>query len=281
MIIQYVEGNDGTRHAHLSDCGHLVFQLEAGEVWEVELDDDATEDDLLLGVWDDFVDETGASDEEIDNFADMTVFRECLDEAFPSEEDAESSGNAKADAFMDAVENAAWDVQFQVSDDTVQVIAQREYIGPDGIRTNQVLDLIWTGNRLDEAHHLSGLPGDVAKKISSVAGAQKILVEPRPQRKTEKVSSRKVDREQPVKRVLKISLPFDIEEAYDDEIIKAVRGKKLVWWNNTAEDYDSATVIGKNHIKIETGTGGRAILTFCSFETGYRSVALETLVQVK
>lgn len=292
MIIHYIEGNDGTRHVHLADCGHITFQLEADEAWEVELDDDATEDDLIIGVWADFFEEdlTGASDEELDTYAEMTVFRECLDDIFPPDpeaEDGESSGNQKADAFMDEAEAAGWDVEFIVDPDGdeelrgyVVVKARREYIDlATGLRNDQVLELSWSPTRLIEAHHFSGLTGDIAKKLSSVAGAIELLTASVPRSKP--ASARRVEREQPVKRVLKVSLPFDIEEAYDDEIISAVRGKKLIWWNDTAEDYDSATVIGKNHIKIETGTGGRAILTFCSFETGYRSVALETLVQVK
>lgn len=267
MILHYVESADGTRHVHKPDCEGLKAQADAGDVWEIEFEDEADEDDILLALWEDFE----PTEDELDHYFGMTVFRGCA-ELFL---DTESSGNPKADAFMDEAEQAGWDVEFEEDEGLIRVHAKREYIG-EALRTHEVLDLSWSPTRLIEAHYLSGLPGDVAKKLSSVAGAITRLNSPTPrQRKT----ANTVKRDEPVKRIPKEKLPFDIEEAYDDEIFDAVRGRKLVWLNTISENYEEARV-GMRYLEIQTGTAGRAILTFCSPE-GFRSVALENLVQVK
>lgn len=285
MILHYVETGDGNRHVHAEDCGELTFQIEAGEVLVVEIestgDMNEDEDETICTVWYDFIGDEDPDEDELDHFAGMTVFRRCAEIALGWR--GERSGNAKADDFADLAEDAGWAVDVISYEEYVQVKAQREFVDlTTGLRGNQVLDLGWSPTRLIDAHHLSGLSGELAKKISSVKAALDIASAPVP-RSVVKASSRQVERGQPVKRVLKVSLPFDIEEAYDDEILNACRGRKIIWWNTTSEDYESATVLGKNpkHYKIETGEAGRAILTFCSVETGFRSVALENLVQVK
>jgi hypothetical protein len=284
MLLHYVEMGDGTRHVHKAECGELDAQIAAGEVWELEFADDVDEDTVLIEVWEGLLD-AESSDDEFDTYAELTVFRRCTLPLLPPAED-ESSGNPKADDWMDEAVAAGWDVEFEWVDNdvnSVSVVAKREYIA-GALRTHEELHLAWYKNKLEYAGYSTGHEGDVFKRLSSVAAARPYLTGTPPQPKLKQsTSARQVDREQPVKRVLKKILPFDIEEAYDDEILAACRGKRLIWWNNIAEDYDSATVIGKNpnHYYIETGTAGRAILTFCSFETGYRSVALEDLVQVK
>lgn len=273
VILHYVECADGTRHVHAPDCDGLKAQADAGDVWEIEVDA-IDEDEILLSVWADFEPEP----DELDHYAEMTVYRDCAN-LFA---DPDSSGNPKADAFMDEAEQAGWDVEFAVDPDDedhlrgyVVVTAKREYIG-EALRTHEVLDLSWSPTRLIEAHYLSGLPGEVAKKLSSVAGAITRLNSPSP---TQRKTSSTVKREVPIQRILKVKIPFDVEQAYDDEIIDAIKGRKLVWWNTIGEYYDEARV-GLKSLRIETGTAGRAILTFCSPE-GFRSVALENLVQVK
>lgn len=280
MILHIVDAADGTRHIHAAGCGHIVFQIEAGEVDEIELDDLADIDDILLAIWEDVLDPDLADDDVLDEHDARTVYRRCAQELLGFEEAAsgESSGNDKADDFMDEAEEAGWAVGFKAEEDHVTVKAWREYIDTGcGLWTEQVLELSWSPTRLIEAHHLSGLAGEIAKKVSSVSGAITILNSPHPKPKVRP----QVDREEPVKRVLKEKIPFDIENAYDDEIIAAVQGHWLVWWNSIAEDYERHFCMKqKNHIKIETGTAGRAVLTFVSPE-GFRSVALEELVQVK
>jgi hypothetical protein len=284
MIFDYVEMGDGNRHVHVAHCDELTFQREAGDVFEVYVPDDLgddTEDEIICLVWFDFIGDDTPDEDELDHFAGMTVFRRCAEVALGWR--GERSGNPKADDFADAAEDAGWSVDMFTEDGHVRVRAQREFIDlTSGVRGDQVLELVWSKTRLVEAHHLSGLLDDVAKKLSSVKGALDILASSHP-RSTPKTNGRHVDRDEPVKRVLKESIPFDIENAYDDEILDACRGRKLVWWNDTAEDYEMATVIGKNpkHYKIETGTAGRAIISFISAEGGWRSVALENLVQVK
>lgn len=281
MLLHYVEMADGNRHLHKADCGELTAQIAAEEVWEIELPEDADEDAALFALWEDFE----PTDEELDGYAEMTVFRRCVEPIFPPEDEEESSGNPKADAFMDEACAAGWDVEWEWVDNdvnAVQVVAKREYIA-GALRTHEELHFAWYRNRMENAFYVAGHENDVAKKISSVAGARPYLTGTPPQPKPKNVKTSQVDREVPVKRIPKEMLPFDIENAYDDEILDACRGKTLVWRNDTSENYESATVIGKNprHYRIETGTAGRAILSFVSVEGGFRAVALETLVQVK
>jgi len=284
VIIHIIDAADGTRHIHAAGCGHIQFQIEAGEVDELELPDDVDEDEVLLAIWEDVLDPDLADDDVLDEHDDRTVYRRCASELLGFEEEAsgvatESSGNAKADDFMDEAEEAGWVVEFTEEDELVKVQAKREYIG-QAFRTHQVLDLTWSSTRLEDAHYLSGIPGEVAKRLSSVKGAITILNGPYPKEEA-RTDGRKVNREEPVKRVLKEIIPIDLNEAYDDEIIAAVQGKTIVWWNNTAEDYESHFCMRqKNHIKIESGNAGRAILTFIS-PIGFRSVAIEEIVQIK
>lgn len=266
MILHYVECADGTRHVHAPNCDGLKAQADAGDVWEIEFRDECDEDEILFAVWEDFE----PLSDELDHYAEMTVYRDCAN-LFA---DPESSGNPKADAFMDEAEQAGWDVEFTV--DPYDEEHLRGYAVVTAKRAAEVLDLSWSPTRLIEAHYLSGLSGEVAKKLSSVAGAITRLNSPPPARRK---TSSTVKRDVPIQRILKVKIPFDIEQAYDDEIISAVKGRKLVWWNTIGEYYDEARV-GLKSLRIETGTAGRAILTFCSPE-GFRSVALENLVQVK
>lgn len=284
MKLEFYEGRDGTRHVHLFDCDHDTRKNALDR--ERVVAQGMTEDDVLIAVWHDFIDDE-PDDDELNGYADMTVIRSCLDELLPTpaedeEGDVESSGNDKADAFMDEAEAAGWAVEFEWVDDnpdSVVVVAKREYIG-QAFRQEEELHFAWYKNRMENAFYVSGYEGDTAKKISSVAGAR-LYFTGTPQPPKPKANGRQVQREDPVKRVLKESIPFDLDEAYDDEIIAAVQGHYLVWWNNEAEDYEKHFCPPqKNHIKIETGKAGRAILTFVS-PTGFRSVALEELVQVK
>lgn len=286
MILHIVEGADGTRHIHAAGCGHIVFQLEAGEVDEIEIDAAAEYDEVLLAIWDDVLDPDLADDEIFDEHDEQTFYYRCARDLLGLEEEetgvpVESSGNDKADDFMDEAEDAGWAVEFITDDEYVVVKAKREFVDlGSGLRCDELLELSWSPTRLVDAHHVSGLPGDVAKRLSSVKGAIALLHSQAPRSKA-KTNGRQVDREEPVKRILKEDLPFDIENAYDDEIIEAVQGRYLIWWNNTSEDYEKHFCLKqKNHIRIETGQAGRAILTFISPE-GFRSVALEELVRVK
>lgn len=261
MILHYVEAADGTVHVHARGCEGLRAQLEAGLVFEIDVED---EDDALVTIWEEFEPTT---EEELDAFAEMTVFRACTDELF-SEED--SSGNERADAFMDAAEQAGWDIEFFEEDGAVVVKA---------MRGTEVVEIAWEGKKILHVPQY-GIDGGTFNNLRNESDARRMLEQPAPQPHMQPAETHKVKREEPIRRTLKVKLPFDIEEAYDDEILNAVRGRRLTWWNNISESYETTRVAGVKHNKIETGSAGRAILTFISPE-GFRSVALEDLVQVK
>lgn len=97
-----------------------------------------------------------------------------------------------------------------------------------------------------------------------------------------------------------VPLPFDIELATDEEIIKAVRGKKLTWLNEMAGEYETGMVPDAKRVEVPDGNGGRKfvrrtsrnitmsvssegrrILTFPAVNEQYRSLHLDRLVQIK
>lgn len=267
MILHYVEAADGTVHVHAPGCEGLKAQLKAGLVFEIDVED---EDDALTAVWEEFLGDLPATEEELDTFAEITVFRSCADSLFPEEEDEDLSGNERADTFMDDATEAGWDVEFAEEEGAVLVTARRG---------TEVIEIAWEDKKILHVPQY-GIDGGTFKNLRNESDARKTLEQPPPQPASKQASTRQVKRAEPVKRELKVKLPFDIEDAYDDEILKAVQGRRLIWWNTISESYEDTRVTGVRHNKIETGTGGRAILTFISPE-GFRSVALEELVQVR
>jgi len=268
MILHYVEMAEGTVHVHAPGCEGLRSQVKAGLVFEIDVED---EDDALTAIWEEFLGDQPITEEELDTFAEITVFRDCAEPLL--EEASEASGNERADAFMDTAEQAGWDVEFEEADGAVIVKAMRD---------TEVIEIVWEGKRILHVPQY-GTDGGMFRNLRNESDARRMLEQPAPGpdvKPTVAVETRQVKRAEPVRRTLKVKLPFDIEEAYDDEILNAVRGRRLTWWNNISESYETTRVAGVKHNKIETGNAGRAILTFISPE-GFRSVALEDLVQVK
>ena len=91
-------------------------------------------------------------------------------------------------------------------------------------------------------------------------------------------------RRNPTKRPTQRNIPFDIDGDYDQEILGAVAGRTIVWVNSLDGEEKMAAIPAKPgpHTKIELSSAGRRILVFVdAMGTGFRSVALDTLVAVK
>lgn len=104
-----------------------------------------------------------------------------------------------------------------------------------------------------------------------------------------------------VVRELTKKVPFNPEEDDPAAIVKALRGKKLVWRNSITGNYEEARVpAALRHVKQRDGsfkavkdqstfitesrsleTLGRRMLNFCDPTGGYRALFLDQLVQVK
>jgi hypothetical protein len=98
-------------------------------------------------------------------------------------------------------------------------------------------------------------------------------------------------------RIIARSVPFDPENTNEDELRRLLAGKKIVWLNSTdprileeahvpaaraKTDRRSAAPPGGKLFKISNGEAGRPIVSFADpHTTGFRHVALESILQVK
>jgi hypothetical protein len=90
-----------------------------------------------------------------------------------------------------------------------------------------------------------------------------------------------------------LPLPFDPEEASDEEILEAVRGKKITWHNRISRGYDSARVMARpnqKQLKIQINQRNERCLTWCAVEDNvslgedyrgpFRSVRISAITSV-
>jgi hypothetical protein len=80
-------------------------------------------------------------------------------------------------------------------------------------------------------------------------------------------------------------LPFDPNEMTDSELIKAISGQKITWWNRIAKSSESAIVPGEK-IQIEhtySGTGDESlrIVKFVDLgQGGFRAFHVEAMMKI-
>lgn len=166
-------------------------------------------------------------------------------------------------------------------------------------RGDETMQITWENGGL--VHPLVyTLAGVREVKLRNVSAALKLVLG-QPEYKTAR-APRVVGEPKPKVEPVTAVLPFDIVEATDAEIIKAVRGKKLTWLNDMMGEYESARVPDRKLVEVKdpdkpgqwknvyrtspnitmsTSAAGRRILTFPAVNEQYRSVGLDRLVQVK
>lgn len=198
----------------------------------------------------------------------------------------EHSALFKAESFGDLAEAAGWDVEFDnASDLDISVRAYRngnvECISMNWVSSKR-------GSRLEFGEYSNA---DYTLSISNVSTAiERLEGEPlaKPLRGRARAAAEN-DEEAGNGllgldvRVLPLRLPFDFCEAYDDEIIDAVRGRTIVWWSELMTGYHFAQVWPERQRDIritESRRNGQAILNFLSPE-GFRAAYIKCIVQVK
>lgn len=180
---------------------------------------------------------------------------------------------AKAAAFANYVEAAGWTVERQAEGEHATVIAARDdetirlewegtrYIYPGsyayGGRTMQVRNASQGRQLADRS------PEDAAKEFARVSNVRRIgggNGTPKP----------------------RAGLPFDVDLALDDEVISALRGKDVMWINSVSKVEDIATIPRDEHSKVHISVDGeeRRVINFCCPIGGYRSVRVESIVDV-
>jgi hypothetical protein len=90
---------------------------------------------------------------------------------------------------------------------------------------------------------------------------------------------------------IKRHLPFDIDTATDDEILKAVVGMRIVWRNSYSHGFDEARVLAhpnQRHLRIEFNRRQERCITFAAADEknpripggGFRSVKLSSITSI-
>lgn len=74
------------------------------------------------------------------------------------------------------------------------------------------------------------------------------------------------------------SVPFDVQTASDEEVLDAIRSRKVTWHNQYRVESETA-VVG-NLVRIDRHRGGHRIVSFVDPESGYRAFKLENLENV-
>lgn len=146
-------------------------------------------------------------------------------------------------------------------------------------RDDEFLVCAWDGNRWDGSLSNWTFDGRSIRMASHSDALRRIAGHP------EDVPGAE-ERKKPVRQPTMRNVPFDIDGAYDHEIVEAVAGRRLVWLNSMTGEEESANVPPSGRqTRVHVSSTGRRILTFCDYagnaSTGYRSVALDALVAVK
>lgn len=197
----------------------------------------------------------------------------------------------KHDRVIAAAEAAdpKWDHEVEISDSGVTL---------NLTRGDESMQIVW-GPKTELVHPLSySLKGVREVKLRNVSGALAVIAG-KPKYTQKRTAKARVERTAP--DPIATVLPFDISTATDEEIIKAVRGRTLTWYSSMSDEYETATVPDRRlvevkdssrpggvrkvwrtskNISVKTTSAGRRVLTFPAVNEQFRSLGLDTLVQV-
>lgn len=205
--------------------------------------------------------------------------------------------NSKGAAFAKDAEEAGWATQIWWHGDVETVVCLKT--------ADLFLTMRWDAGRHDYAASGLVIRGK-AKKIRNAAEARRMLTgdiqppsERKPTRNRSKVRAEPVggsstaatdvledvEEESWADRIarMKATLPFKVSSPEKD-ILKAVIGKKITWINSRTKHEESAHVLSnpnQKQLKIEfTRDTRRRVLTFAAAGEGFRSVHIDSIIQV-
>lgn len=84
-------------------------------------------------------------------------------------------------------------------------------------------------------------------------------------------------------RRVRYSVPFNPADTSVEEVLAAVRGRKVIFRNSLSGLLEEVHVdkYFVKKFKLEIGTAGRTIMTFAAAGEGFRSIALDSIVRVR
>lgn len=205
----------------------------------------------------------------------------------------------KAEAFAEEASALGWKVEITRNKDKATVKA---------ILDDKQISISWRGNAcLNEVYFESD---GHSRKLRNAGAARRKLAEeagepPRASSesgadlpaKPTKAKPKKTSKAKPEpfksKPKPRTSLPFDPETATDEEILEAVPGKKITWYNRISRGYDSARVMARpnqKQLKIQVNQRNERCLTWCAVEDNvplgedyrgpFRSVRISAITSV-
>jgi hypothetical protein len=210
--------------------------------------------------------------------APATVEQACSGEVNVSEAQAKSI--AKAEAFLKAAADLGWAEKTRSAPDQ----------NPYGVivgRGDERITISWRDGVFvgEECYHSH--PARTPRKVINASAAKKIMAIPAATADEEarKVTAHKSARPGRVRGAeatteRRKALPFDVETADDEEVLRAVSGRRISWTNEISGAIEEAHVKGSvDEISIQHGKSGRSI-RFTS-TTGFRSVRVKSLVSIR
>lgn len=184
----------------------------------------------------------------------------------------------KALAFRDAVAALNWSTSCTWApdgepEDIVEVIASRG---------DEHLWISWTAGAMTLQPMPSYTISDRTIKLKNASACLKYAARDAKAAHDElgKVTSNKAFRRKAV-TPKKARIPFDIGLATDEEVIAALAGHTVDWYNSISGAMESATLGRDAHrTKIQALDGGDRIVKFCCRATGFRAFRLSSLARV-
>lgn len=181
----------------------------------------------------------------------------------------------KARAFRDAAVAAGWAVEVKPVDTAAELVAHRG--------AAEILHQCWD-NGVWQYEASTYTYEDRTLKPRNAAGALKLLARS-PELASEEMAkvaaNKQFKRREPGDGEIKrYKLPFDRELATDEEILTALAGQAVVWFNRLTNKTESAIVGRGTLTHITVNEKGHRIVNVCSAASGYRSFYVEAILKV-
>jgi hypothetical protein len=216
------------------------------------------------------------------------------------------TSEAKARQFATVAEQNGWKVKVE------EVDAAEDHWNVDAERGDELINIFWVNNTLTETPKYT-LAGNTTSLHNKATATRQLALKPdlkKAYRKPRRVRGAAIgaqlldgdgggeESSGGILPAVRHELPFEIWESTDKEILRAIRGSRVVYWNALLQRPEAVAVSKQQNMNLSlfnisqypdrphrpTGdildpAKGRPILNFVTLE-GFRSVALESILQI-